>query len=118
VPGPKHSAILTTGYAAGLRISEVLRLRPTDIDSRRMVIRVARPTTWLFPGGRPDQPITKAAVERACQRAWRRSRLTKPLDVRNFGGGPWTGFALDAQNAADSTSRVRSGELSCSSSAG
>ena len=27
----------------------------------------------------PDQPITKAAVERACQRAWRRSRLTKPL---------------------------------------
>ena len=106
VPGPKHRAILTTCYAAGLRISEVLRLRPTDIDSRRMVIRVAqgkgqqdryvmlspkllallrtwwrvaRPTTWLFPGGRPDQPITKAAVERACQRAWRRSRLTKPL---------------------------------------
>jgi len=106
VPGPKHRAILTTCYAAGLRLSEVLRLRPPDIDSRRMVIRVeqgkgqqdryvmlspkllellrtwwrvARPTTWLFPGGRPDQPITKAAVERACQRAWRRSRLTKPL---------------------------------------
>ena len=105
-PGPKHRAILTTCYAAGLRISEVLRLRPTDSDSRRMVIRVAqgkgpqdryvllsptllellrtwwrvaRPTPWLFPGGHPEPPITTAAVERACQRAWRRSRLPTPI---------------------------------------
>jgi len=40
VPGLKHRAMLTICYAAGLRISEVLHLRPTDIDSRRMVIRV------------------------------------------------------------------------------
>ena len=106
VPGLKHRAILTTCDAAGLRISEVLHLRPRDIDSRRMVIRVeqgkgqqdryvmlsptllellrtwwrvAHPTTWLFPGGRPEQAISKAAVERACQKARRRARMAKPL---------------------------------------
>lgn len=37
---PKHHAILTTCYAAGLRISEAVHLKTTDIDSRRMVVRV------------------------------------------------------------------------------
>ena len=106
VPGLKHRAILTTCYAAGLRISEVLHLRPNDIDSRRMVIRVEqgkgqkdryvmlsptllellrmwwrveRPTTWLFPGDRPGQAISKDAVEQACQKARRRCGIPKPI---------------------------------------
>jgi integrase/recombinase XerD len=106
VTSPKHRAVLTTCYAAGLRISEAVRLRPTDVDSRRMVIRIEqgkgqrdryvmlsptlldvlrdwwrlrRPTTWLFPGDRPDHPLGRAAVEQACHRARRRARLTKPL---------------------------------------
>ena len=36
----KHRVILTTMYAAGLRISEACSLRVSDIDSKRMVIRV------------------------------------------------------------------------------
>lgn len=40
VGSTKHRAILTTCYAAGLRISEVVHLRPIDIDKQRMVIRV------------------------------------------------------------------------------
>ena len=106
VTHPEHRAILTTCYAAGLRVSEVVHLRPTDVDSRRMVIRVEqgkgqrdryvmlsptllellrewwrahRPTAWLFPGQHPDQPITSHAVREACQRVHRRSRLTKPV---------------------------------------
>src|SRR5437867_6624604 len=40
VPHIKHRTILTTCYAAGLRISEAVHLKPSDIDSQRMVIRV------------------------------------------------------------------------------
>jgi integrase len=36
----KHRTILAICYAAGLRISEAIRLKVADIDSERMVIRV------------------------------------------------------------------------------
>lgn len=102
----KHRTLLTTTYAAGLRVSEATHLRVTDIDSERMVLRVdqgkgrkdryvmlsprlldtlraywrsERPRLWLFPGDRPEQPITKGAVEAACQKARRVAGLTKPI---------------------------------------
>ncbi len=40
VRSPKYRAILMALYGGGLRISEACRLRPGDIDSKRMVIRV------------------------------------------------------------------------------
>jgi site-specific recombinase XerD len=103
---PKHRAILTTCYAAGLRISEAVQLTVSAIDSQRMVLRVeqgkgqkdryvmlspklldilrawwrvTRPRHWLFPGDRPDHPITRSAVEHECQQAHRRSRIPKPI---------------------------------------
>jgi integrase/recombinase XerD len=106
VASPKHRTILTTCYAAGLRISEAVALTSPAIDSRRMVIRVEhgkgqkdryvmlsprlleilrdwwrreRPTSWLFPGDRPGQHITGSAVEEACQKAQRRSQIPKPV---------------------------------------
>ena len=39
-PGPKYRAALSVSYGAGLRASEVVSLKLTDIDSGRMVIRV------------------------------------------------------------------------------
>jgi integrase/recombinase XerD len=106
VANRKHRVILTTCYAAGLRISEAVRLTPPAIDSARMVLRVeqgkgqkdryvmlspklleilrdwwraTRPRHWLFPGDRPGQPITRSAVERACQQAHRLCRIPKPI---------------------------------------
>jgi site-specific recombinase XerD len=104
VPGLKFRAILMTAYAAGLRVSEVVRLRVGDIDSRRMVVHVrqgkggkdryvmlsprllewlraywkaARPRDWLFPGRDPRRPIHVTTVELVCRQAAQRAGLGK-----------------------------------------
>lgn len=40
VENVKHRTMLMTGYSAGLRISEIIKLKIADIDSKRMVINV------------------------------------------------------------------------------
>ncbi len=106
VPSLKHRTILSVCYAAGLRISEAVRLQAPDIDSQRMVVRVgqgkgqkdryvmlsprllellrtwwrvATPRTWLFPGTRAGQHLTPDAVEEACLQARRRCGIPKPI---------------------------------------
>ena len=106
VTSAKHRAILTTCYAAGLRISEAVALAPPAIDSKRMVLRVElgkgkkdryvmlspkllttlrdwwrleRPQHWLFPGNLPDRHITRAAVEHECQKAHAACKIPKPI---------------------------------------
>ncbi len=106
VGSSKQRAILSSCYAAGLRISEAIRLRAADIDSQRMVIRVdqgkgrkdryvmlsarlletlrsywraVRPTDWLFEGDIPGRPIDRSSVELACRKARRLSRIVKPI---------------------------------------
>jgi len=39
---PKHRAALAVAYGAGLRASEVVHLKITDIDSKRMIVRVVQ----------------------------------------------------------------------------
>jgi len=102
----KSRTLLTVCYAAGLRVSEAIALKPTDIDSQRMTIRVeqgkgrkdryvmlserlleilrewyrlARPKVWLFPGAIPGQHITRASAANACKVGRKRSGLTKPV---------------------------------------
>jgi len=40
IKSAKYKAILAIAYGAGLRVSEVCALKPTDIDSQRMLIHV------------------------------------------------------------------------------
>jgi integrase/recombinase XerD len=111
VPRRKTRTVLTVCYAAGLRISEAVALKPTDIDSRRMTIRVhqgkgnkdryvmlseqllqilrdwyrfVRPKTWLFPGKIPGAHLTVSSVQRDCQPALERSGLTKPVTAHSL----------------------------------
>jgi integrase/recombinase XerD len=89
-------------------------LKPTDIDSQRMVIRVeqgkgqkdryvmlspklletlrsywraVRPKGWLFEGDVSGQPINRSSVELACQKARRLSRIRKPITPHSLRHG-------------------------------
>ncbi len=95
-PGLKYRAALGISYGAGLRASEVCRLKVTDIDSDRMLIHVhqgkgrkdrlamlsprlldllrdywreARPRGWLFPGQPRINPLSSRQLSRAFRSA-------------------------------------------------
>lgn len=92
----KHKIMLMTAYSAGLRVSEVVRLKVTDIDSRRMLLRVEqgkgqkdrytllstallgqlrsywryyRPQTYLFTGENPHAHLSVETLQRVFMRA-------------------------------------------------
>jgi len=95
-PGLKYKAALSVAYGSGLRACEVVSLKVSDIDSKRMLIRVeqgkgrkdrhamlspqllavlrawwqqCRSKGWLFPGRDPVLPITTRQLNRACHMA-------------------------------------------------
>jgi hypothetical protein len=68
VASPKHRAVLTTCYAAGLRISEAVRLRPRDVDSQRMVMRIEQGK------GQRDRYVMLSPKLLEVLRAWWRRR--------------------------------------------
>jgi integrase/recombinase XerD len=110
-PGLKYRAALSVAYGAGLRASEVVSLKITDIDSARMVIRVeqgkgrkdryvmlsehllallrawwkeARPQGWLFPGQNRVNPLTTRQLNRACHAAALMAELDKPVSLHTL----------------------------------
>ena len=106
----KHRLILMTTYAAGLRASEVRKLRPVHIDSKRMLIKVVdgkgrkdrytmlsvkllaelrhyyskhRPQTYLFPSSykkNKNKPLSYEAVRCIYEKA------RKKIGVKNGEG--------------------------------
>jgi site-specific recombinase XerD len=103
-PGPKYKAALSAAYGAGLRVSEVVSLKVSDIDSKRMLLRIeqgkgrkdrfamlspkllellrdwyriARPAVWLFPGRDPVLPMTTRQFTRAVHAAANMAEIKK-----------------------------------------
>lgn len=108
---PKHRAILVLLYSAGLRVGEVVRLRPSDLDWDRGLVRVrggkgdkdrytllakramealrvyrdAYPSDpWLFPGGKPDRHLTTRSVQRVVKRAARAANIEKNVTAHTL----------------------------------
>jgi integrase/recombinase XerD len=111
IPGLRNRVALTTAYAAGLRVSEVARLKVAAIDSRRMLIHIengkggrdryamlsprllevlraywkrGRPGLWLFPGRDPGDHVAVPALQAACRAARRRARIGKPVTMHTL----------------------------------
>ncbi len=101
----RQKAMLMITYSAGLRAKETARLRITDIDSTRMLIRVDqgkgnkdrytllsqtaletlreywkeyRPKVWLFPGANPENYISVSYIQVGFKRAKQKAGITKP----------------------------------------
>lgn len=66
-PGPKYKAALSTAYGAGLRVSEVVALKVSDVDSTRMMLRIEQGK------GRKDRHALLSPQLLALLRAWWRA---------------------------------------------
>ena len=100
---PKHHAMLMTVYGAGLRVSEVVRLKPVHIESDRKLIRVeqgkgrkdrytilpdrllvelrsywkeCQPGPWLFFGERRDVPMSDRTAQKVYNHAREKAGVT------------------------------------------
>jgi len=107
----KHKTILLTTYSSGLRISETLNLRISDIDSVAMLIRVNhgkgnkdrltilshenlkmlrlywkryRPTDLLFPGPIEGKPMSTKTPQRVFLDARKKAGITKPVTIHTL----------------------------------
>src|ERR1700738_3565661 len=109
--GLKYKAALSVAHGAGLRAAEVITLKVSDIDSKRMLIRVEngkggkdrnvmlsphllqvlrtwwmveRPRGWLFPGRNPVQPMTPRQLNRGCHIAAEAGGINKRVSPHIF----------------------------------
>lgn len=107
----KHKTLLFLIYSAGLRVGEVVKLKPQDIDSERMLIHVVqgkgkkdrytvlseitleqlrkyyklyKPDKWLFPGQNEEEYITERTVQRVFENACTIAKITKKVSVHSL----------------------------------
>ena len=109
--GLRLRGVIVMLWRAGLRISEALALIESDLDPTRGAIlvrhgkgakdrnvmlsrqllgilraywRLARPTTYLFPGRDEEHPIDPTVLHAACRSAVKAARLTKRVTLHTL----------------------------------
>jgi integrase/recombinase XerD len=107
----KHRILLKITYCGGLRLSEVISLKPQHIDSSRMLIRVdqgkgrkdrytllsrkllpelryyydiCRPKIWLFPTKNPETHINPTTAQRVYNKAKTRAKINKGKGIHTL----------------------------------
>jgi site-specific recombinase XerD len=109
----KHKAILFTAYSAGLRVSDTVNLKISDIDSGRMQIRVSnskggkdryvqlgfltldvlrayirqcrpRPLVYLFEGGNPGEAYSTTSAQTVFREAKEKAGIRKEVSFHSL----------------------------------
>ena len=110
---PKHRLILMATYSAGLRVSETINLKPGDIDSKTMLIKVTgkgkkerytllskrllvelrsyyreyRPKTYLFPSSfkkKKDLPLSYEAIRMIYEKARKKAGVKRGTGIHTL----------------------------------
>jgi integrase/recombinase XerD len=113
VPYLKHKAMILTLYSTGIRASELARVKLSDIDSKRMLIRIdqgknrkdryvglpaklleilreywrretVKSKTWLFPGRLRTEPITRNSVRNMVHKAKETAGIQKQVTTHTL----------------------------------
>ena len=90
-PGLKYKAALSVAYGAGLRVSEVVALKVSDIDSKRMVIRIEQGK------GHKDRYVMLSPHLLELLRAWYNAARPRGGCFRNEPGQPDVGAPAQAR---------------------
>jgi len=107
----KHRAILMLIYSSGLRLTEASHMKVSDIDSKRMVLRIREgkgrkdrytllsiaalevlreywrqyhPKEWLFPGRSSYKPLSVRSIQRIFKKARTLAGIRKPATVHTL----------------------------------
>lgn len=104
----KHKTMLSLIYSCGLRRSELLHLKPTDIDSKRNIViirqskgkkdritplspkilallreyySIYKPTTFLFEGSQKGSCYSEHSLHNVLKQALAKVKITKPVTL-------------------------------------
>jgi len=74
-PATVAIAVSARRFLYGVTVQRMLSSRLADALEKWR--ELGKPKQWLFPGNRPENPITRHAVEKACREARGRSGISR-----------------------------------------